>query len=298
MEATSVTTGKTRLAFPKLWKPEVVGTDGNGRAKYAATFLIPKSDTETINKINAAVQAAINASGQTLTDRSGQLAANLKFPLTDGDMKAGDYPEYAGHWYINAYSDRKPAVFDQQMQPLSEDSPNNVYSGCYVRGNVNFYAYNSQSKGIACGLSGLQKWEDGENLGGGGNFDPNEAFGVISDYQPMAGQGFENQTPPPAQQYQQQPPMQQPPAQQYQQQPPAQQQYQQQPPMQQPPGQQYPPSQPPAQQQQPPAQQYPPPAQGVPMSHQYMATQPPAQQPPMQQPQGEQMPPWITNPNQ
>lgn len=44
-----------------------------------------------------------------------------------------------------------------------------VYSGCYVRGSVNFYAFNTKgNKGIACGLGNIQKVRESENLGGRG----------------------------------------------------------------------------------------------------------------------------------
>lgn len=42
-----------------------------------------------------------------------------------------------------------------------------VYSGCYARVSINFYAFNTNgNKGIACGLNNLQKVRDGEPLGG------------------------------------------------------------------------------------------------------------------------------------
>ena len=42
-----------------------------------------------------------------------------------------------------------------------------VYSGCYARVSVNFYAFNSNgNRGIACGLGNIQKVRDGEPLGG------------------------------------------------------------------------------------------------------------------------------------
>lgn len=42
-----------------------------------------------------------------------------------------------------------------------------VYSGCYARVSINFYAYNvSGNKGIACGLNNVQKLSDGDYLGG------------------------------------------------------------------------------------------------------------------------------------
>ena len=42
-----------------------------------------------------------------------------------------------------------------------------VYSGCYARVSINFYAFNSNgNRGIACGLGNIQKVRDGERLSG------------------------------------------------------------------------------------------------------------------------------------
>ena len=49
-------------------------------------------------------------------------------------------------------------------------SPAEVYSGCYARVSLNFYAFNTNTngnRGIACGLGNVQKLRDGEPLGGG-----------------------------------------------------------------------------------------------------------------------------------
>jgi hypothetical protein len=42
-----------------------------------------------------------------------------------------------------------------------------VYSGCYIRASINFYAFNTNgNRGIACGLNNIQKLADGTPLGG------------------------------------------------------------------------------------------------------------------------------------
>ena len=72
---------------------------------------------------------------------------------------------YAGHWFINANSKTAPQIVDKAVKPiLNRDE---VYSGCYARVSLNFYAFNSNgNKGIACGLGNIQKIRDGEPLGG------------------------------------------------------------------------------------------------------------------------------------
>ena len=67
---------------------------------------------------------------------------------------------------MNASSKNQPQIVDKQVQPILDQSE--VYSGCYGRVSVNFYAFNSNgNKGIACGLGNIQKIRDGERLGGG-----------------------------------------------------------------------------------------------------------------------------------
>lgn len=114
---TKVITGiNTRLSYFHGWEP--VSING-GAEKYSVSVLIPKSDTETVNAVNAAIDAAIE----------------------EGIAKFGG---------------KKP-ILDR----------GEVYSGCYARVSLNFYAFNSNgNKGIACGLGNIQKIRDGEPLGG------------------------------------------------------------------------------------------------------------------------------------
>ena len=46
-----------RLSFPSLFKTEVYGGEDTG--KFAATFLIPKSDTKTVQSIEQSCKAAL-----------------------------------------------------------------------------------------------------------------------------------------------------------------------------------------------------------------------------------------------
>lgn len=55
---------------------------------------------------------------------------------------------------------------DENVAPILDRSE--VYSGCYARVSISFYAFNTNgNKGIACGLGNIQKIRDGESLGGG-----------------------------------------------------------------------------------------------------------------------------------
>lgn len=157
--ATKVVTGKVRLSYVNLFTPRA-GMSG-GEPKYSVCVLVPKSDTATVNKIKAAIEAAKQAGAATF---GGKVPAGLKNPLRDGDTER-DSAEYKGHYFINASSKQRPGVVDAAVNPiLSQDE---IYSGCYGRVSLNFYAYNqSGNKGVGAGLQNVQKVAEGEPLSG------------------------------------------------------------------------------------------------------------------------------------
>lgn len=55
-----------------------------------------------------------------------------------------------------------------------------VYSGCYGRASITFYAFNTNgNKGVAVGLGNIQKLCGGEPLGGG-NVSAESDFGAFT----------------------------------------------------------------------------------------------------------------------
>lgn len=156
---TKVITGKVRLSYAHLFEPH--GMDGQ-EPKFSTAILIPKSDTETLKAIKEAVELAKKNGASKF---GGKIPAILKTPLRDGDEERPDDEVYAGCYFLNASSKNRPGVVDQNVQPVMD--ANEVYSGCYARVSINFYAYNaSGNKGIAAGLGNVQKLADGEPLGG------------------------------------------------------------------------------------------------------------------------------------
>lgn len=158
--ATKVVTGKARLSYVNLFTPRAQNDGGD--PKYSLCVLIPKSDTATLNKIKAAIEAAKQAGAAAKF--GGKVPAGLKTPLRDGDTER-DEPEYKGHYFINASSKQKPGVVDASVNPIMDQ--HEVYSGSYGRVSLNFYAYNTNgNRGIAAGLQNVQKLADGEPLSG------------------------------------------------------------------------------------------------------------------------------------
>ena len=162
---TKVITGpSTRMSYAKLNEPKSIN---GGTPKYSVSLIIPKSDTKTVEKVNAAIQAAYEEGQSRLKGNGKSVPALsvLKTPLRDGDTERPDDEAYANSYFINANSATKPGIVDAACNPILETSE--IYSGFYGRASINFYAFNSNgNKGIACGLNNVQKLRDGEPLGG------------------------------------------------------------------------------------------------------------------------------------
>jgi len=162
---TKVITGvNTRWSYVNAWEAKSIN---GGAPKFSVSLIIPKSDTKTIEKIKAAIQAAYEEGQGKLKGNGKSVPALsvLKTPLRDGDAERPDDEAYAGAYFINANSATAPGIVDADRNPILDRSE--VYSGVYGRASINFYAFNSNgNKGIACGLNNLQKIRDGEPLGG------------------------------------------------------------------------------------------------------------------------------------
>lgn len=172
---TKVITGKVRLSYATIFEPKSInGSD----PKYSVSLIIPKSDKQQIAVIQEAIE---NAKERDKSKWNGKVPANLKMPLRDGDEERPEDENYANSYFLNANSSKAPAVVGLEKDkstgkaiPLGEDE---VYSGCYARVSVNFYGFNAAgNKGIACGLSNIQKIDDGERLGGGSSAEEDFEF--------------------------------------------------------------------------------------------------------------------------
>ena len=156
---TKVITGKVRFSYANVWEPKSIN---GGDEKYSVSLIIPKADTKTVNEVKAAIEAAKQEGKAKF---GGRVPANLKTPLRDGDVDRPDDEAYKNSYFINANSKDKPQIVDKNVKPILDQSE--VYSGCYGRASITFYAFNSNgNKGIACGLGNLQKLADGESLSG------------------------------------------------------------------------------------------------------------------------------------
>ena len=169
MSETTVT-GVVRLSWPRLAKLEQ--RPGTQRATVSTAVLIPKSDTDTLSKLEAAVKAAI-------AERwPAGAPAGIRLPLKDGAQRASQYPEQAGHMVLNISSNRLVPVVGRDNLPLSpEQMASDVYGGQNARVAVGAYSYDRNgNRGVSFGLRMVQILGGGDAFGGGAA-DPASIFG-------------------------------------------------------------------------------------------------------------------------
>lgn len=167
MTDTQVVTGECRLSFVNVFEPKAM-KEGD-TPKYSVTAIIPKSDTKTINAIKAAIQKAAENGAQR--HFGGRVPTNVNNTFKDGDTETNDlgelqkakYPEYADSYYIRLSTKFKPKVLDANRQEIID--PTEVYSGCYGRVSMTFFAYSGDGKrGVSASLNNVMKTRDGDPL--------------------------------------------------------------------------------------------------------------------------------------
>ena len=175
-----ITGPDTRWSYANVWEAKSIN---GGTPKFSVSLIIPKSDTRTLNRIKAAIEAAYKE-GENKLKGNGKTVpplSSIKQPLRDGDIERPDDEAYANAYFVNANSATAPGIVDSNLDPILERSE--VYSGVYGRASINFYAFNSNgNKGIACGLNNLQKIRDGESLGGKSRAEDDFATDVDDDF--------------------------------------------------------------------------------------------------------------------
>ncbi len=164
-KANHFVTGRARLSYVNLNQPRKA-LDG-GEEKFSVTVLVPKTDTATKARIDAAIEAATQMG---IAKTWNGVRPTLTAPLYDGDGVRGNGEPFGkeckGCWVFTASAkvDRKPRIVDVNVQDIID--PSEIYSGIYGRVGVDAYPYNHKVKrGIAFGLTNVQKLADGEPLG-------------------------------------------------------------------------------------------------------------------------------------
>lgn len=175
----AITTGKVRASYVNIFQPKI--PENGGDPKYSVTLLIPKTDTATLNTIFAEIERAKQEGAQKVFN--GNIPPLCRTPIHDGDgyRPSGEAfgEECRGCMVMTASAKNQPVIVDLNMQNII--TPGDIYSGCYIRASISFFAYSSNgNKGIGCGLNAVQKIEDGEPLTM--RVSAEEAFGGSNTY--------------------------------------------------------------------------------------------------------------------
>lgn len=149
-----VITGKCRLNYANLFTARV-GPDG-GDPTYSYTLIFePGTDMTPIkNAAWAAAQEKWGDKAKTMT---------LRNPIRSNSDREGQAGYTPGGVFLNCRSKAKIQVVDGAKRPIT--SPDDIYSGCFVRAALIAFAYDQKgNKGVSFAAGPLQKWEDGERL--------------------------------------------------------------------------------------------------------------------------------------
>ena len=109
-----ITGVNTHWSYANVWQAKSIN---GGTPKYSVSLIIPKTDTQTVNRIRAAIQAAYEEGQAKLkgNGRSVPPLAALKTPLRDGDTERPDDEAYHNAYFINANSPTAP--LDRGCEP-------------------------------------------------------------------------------------------------------------------------------------------------------------------------------------
>lgn len=166
---TSVRLGEVRFSYTAVFQPKK--NDDGTPSKYGVCIIIPKEDTETVNLVKEAIDAAKQRGKREKW--GGKIPANVKSCLRDGDIDREDDEAFAGGYFLNASSRNKPGVKVLEDGVVSDAlDDEDFYSGCYGAVTLDFFPYESSgNKGVGAGLNNVIKTRDGDRLSGGRSAD-------------------------------------------------------------------------------------------------------------------------------
>jgi len=159
------TKNPVRLSYTNLLTPRAQDSEKPDVLTYSTAILIPKSDTDTVKAVQAAIKEAL-AEG-VIKKWAGKTPNGLRNPLRDGDADRPDDEVYAGMWFINAKGPKggqeKPILLDSKGNLT--DSTDDIYSGVEARVQLQFFAYDKAgNRGVGASVSSVLSLGVGEPL--------------------------------------------------------------------------------------------------------------------------------------
>lgn len=160
-----IMTPKAILSYPSIWTP-TPGPQG-GEAKYRAVLIFEEGAD-----LSAIKQAVLEAATEKWGSKAAELfrTGKIRNPFRT-DWEAKGYPENST--FISASSKFQPGVVsryaDSNGNPMviTEEGPEELYAGCYVRAYIRPFAYDTAgNRGVSFNLGNIQKLGDGDRMDG------------------------------------------------------------------------------------------------------------------------------------
>lgn len=178
IDENKVITPVFRLSFPHLFQQRQ-STDG-GNPHYAATMIFdPDCDFSLIWKLMQDVATKAHPNG---------VPGNFKWGLReDHTFDLAKRPEYEGKIICNAknYGMQPGVIYQEGGQDILD--PRELYAGCYCRGVITAFAYQTKGNvGASICVEGVMKVRDGEALAS--KSDPQKDFAGFTSASPYNAQ--------------------------------------------------------------------------------------------------------------
>jgi len=165
-----VTTPVFRAAFTQVFEAKQI--NGQGKAKFSVAMLFDPKEIKKDPQQQRLLKVMVDMVDVVAKEKWTKIPAKLKKPFKDGDEQINSktdevYEGFAGMKVVNASSETRPGLVDQEMNPITE--PGEFYGGVYAQATVNIYAWEHPTggKGVSIGLQNIQKVRDGDAFGGG-----------------------------------------------------------------------------------------------------------------------------------
>lgn len=169
LNRTKVVSGRVILHHPYLFQAKKFRE--NSVAKYRTVIVIPSEETETLDKINKAIDEAI-LQGEYIFGGVIPSREELMLPLRNGNDSDSLDLVYYNNFYLNASNDVPPRVVNKDNLPFLD--PIIVPDCIYARVSIIFKAYNYKgNKGISCVLNNVMLFDE--------RFDPSKYLSSPKD---------------------------------------------------------------------------------------------------------------------
>ena len=135
-----------KLSFPKVFEHGSFGGESTG--KYEATFLLPKTDVKTYERV---MELITEAKGKTKIPSD-------KLAIKDGDELGDEHTD--GMWVIKTANKNRPTLLDRSKNPVTredDEADPMFFGGATVNASISFWKQdNSYGKRINGNLAGIQ----------------------------------------------------------------------------------------------------------------------------------------------